>query len=245
MAHLPLPISTTASCFTAPANTGYGRPRRKRSCGRRCCAGECNGGEGGWGCPSYGECRGGGEVRTWQRGQGACRNATKMGATVLTGGVNLAVNYSCVTASALCLFRHGNLKAKRVVGALLGTSSRGVVDITNSYAVRIEEDDKDLRIWFLDKKNHAVLEFSSAKEHVVGWKDSGGDWRLGGAAADNSEPKSVGYEHKPSTPGRCYNVYKYTRIKEAKKTCDKESLKGEDIGRSFALDNFMLVTKHY
>ena len=42
-------------------------------------------------------------------------------------------------------------------------------------------------------------------------KDSGGDWRLGGAAADNSEPKSVGYEHKPSTPGRCYNVYKYTR----------------------------------
>ncbi|XP_044396460.1 isoamylase 1, chloroplastic [Triticum aestivum] len=80
-----------------------------------CCAGECNGGEqGGRGCPSYGGCRGGGEVRTWQRGQGACRNATKMGATVLTGGVNLAVNSSCVAASALCLFRHGNLMANRV-----------------------------------------------------------------------------------------------------------------------------------
>nr|ACR37305.1 unknown [Zea mays] len=39
---------------------------------------------------------------------------------------------------------------KRVVGVLLGTSSRGSVDVTNSYAVPFEEDDKDPRIWFLD-----------------------------------------------------------------------------------------------
>ncbi|XP_044380297.1 isoamylase 1, chloroplastic [Triticum aestivum] len=37
-----------------------------------------------------------------------------MGAIVLTCGVNLAVNSNCVTTSALCLFRHDNLKANRV-----------------------------------------------------------------------------------------------------------------------------------
>uniref|UniRef100_A0A453D4W3 MPN domain-containing protein n=1 Tax=Aegilops tauschii subsp. strangulata TaxID=200361 RepID=A0A453D4W3_AEGTS len=46
---------------------------------------------------------------------------------------------------------------KRVVGVLLGTSSRGVVDVTNSYAVPFEEDDKDPRIWFLDHNYHESM----------------------------------------------------------------------------------------
>ncbi|GJN26146.1 hypothetical protein PR202_gb14054 [Eleusine coracana subsp. coracana] len=85
---------------------------------------------------------------------------------------------------------------KRVVGVLLGTSSRGSVDVTNSYAGKgprlypqlglaaalaspmpFEEDDKDPRIWFLDHNYHVSM-FSmfkriNAKEHVVGWYSTG------------------------------------------------------------------------
>ncbi|CAI9113180.1 OLC1v1013742C1 [Oldenlandia corymbosa var. corymbosa] len=66
---------------------------------------------------------------------------------------------------------------KRVLGVLLGTSfrgtERGTVDVTNSYAVPFEEEDKDSSIWFLDHNYHEAM-FSmfrriNAKEHVVGW----------------------------------------------------------------------------
>ncbi|RLM64247.1 uncharacterized protein C2845_PM16G22890 [Panicum miliaceum] len=66
---------------------------------------------------------------------------------------------------------------KRVVGILLGTSSRGSVDVTNSYAVPFEEDDKDPRIWFLDHNYHesmfSMFKRINAKEHVVGWYSTG------------------------------------------------------------------------
>ncbi|AQK46922.1 26S proteasome non-ATPase regulatory subunit 7 homolog A [Zea mays] len=87
---------------------------------------------------------------------------------------------------------------KRVVGVLLGTSSRGSVDVTNSYAgkppnprlpvslsvarvcaapVPFEEDDKDPRIWFLDHNYHesmfSMFKRINAKEHVVGWYSTG------------------------------------------------------------------------
>ncbi|XP_023517915.1 26S proteasome non-ATPase regulatory subunit 7 homolog A-like [Cucurbita pepo subsp. pepo] len=67
--------------------------------------------------------------------------------------------------------------SKRVVGVLLGSSFRGIVDVTNSYAVAFEEDEKDFSIWFLD---HDYLEsmFSmfkriNAKEYIIGWYSSG------------------------------------------------------------------------
>ena len=44
---------------------------------------------------------------------------------------------------------------RRVVGVLLGSRSRGAVDITNSFAVPFEEDLKDPSVWFLD---HNYLE---------------------------------------------------------------------------------------
>ena len=45
---------------------------------------------------------------------------------------------------------------KRVVGLLLGSwSSRGVLDIANSFAIPFDEDDKDKDVWFLD---HEYLE---------------------------------------------------------------------------------------
>ncbi|MQM06438.1 hypothetical protein Taro_039263 [Colocasia esculenta] len=66
---------------------------------------------------------------------------------------------------------------KRVVGVLLGSASRGTVDVTNSYAVPFEEDDKDSSIWFLDHNYHesmfSMFKRINAKEHVVGWYSTG------------------------------------------------------------------------
>ncbi|KAF8062047.1 RPN8B [Scenedesmus sp. PABB004] len=66
---------------------------------------------------------------------------------------------------------------KRIVGLLLGETYKGQVDVTNSFAVPFEEDDKDPSIWFLD---HSYLENMfrmfkkvNAREHVVGWYSSG------------------------------------------------------------------------
>ncbi|KAJ1696387.1 hypothetical protein LUZ63_004899 [Rhynchospora breviuscula] len=73
--------------------------------------------------------------------------------------------------------RVARVLAKRVVGVLLGSVHRGVVDVTNSYAVPFEEDDKDPTIWFLDHNYHEALfgmfKRINAKEHVVGWYSTG------------------------------------------------------------------------
>ncbi|EFJ21414.1 hypothetical protein SELMODRAFT_174670 [Selaginella moellendorffii] len=66
---------------------------------------------------------------------------------------------------------------KRVLGVLLGATFRGRVDITNSYAVPFEEDDRDPSIWFLDHNYHEAMfdmfKRINAKEHVVGWYSTG------------------------------------------------------------------------
>ncbi|KAB2087510.1 hypothetical protein ES319_A04G109300v1 [Gossypium barbadense] len=66
---------------------------------------------------------------------------------------------------------------KRVIGVLLGTSFKGTVDVTNSYAVPFEEDEKDPSIWFLDPNYHesmfSMFKRINAKEHVVGWYSTG------------------------------------------------------------------------
>lgn len=66
---------------------------------------------------------------------------------------------------------------KRVVGVLLGETSRGRLDVTNSYAVPFEEDESDPTIWFLDHNYHEnmyrMFKKINAKEHVVGWYSTG------------------------------------------------------------------------
>ncbi|KAL5059862.1 hypothetical protein RYX36_031466, partial [Vicia faba] len=66
---------------------------------------------------------------------------------------------------------------KRVVGVLFGSSFKGTVDITNSYAVPFKEDEKDPSIWFLDHNYHesmfSMFKRINAKEHVVGWYSTG------------------------------------------------------------------------
>jgi len=78
---------------------------------------------------------------------------------------------------------------KRVVGMLLGTVSKGVVDVTNSYAVPFEEDERDLSIWFLDHSFHeqmlAMFKKVNASEKLLGWYSTGPKIRPGDLQVDN------------------------------------------------------------
>mmetsp|Transcript_10107 Transcript_10107/g.11515 ORF Transcript_10107/g.11515 Transcript_10107/m.11515 type:complete len:341 (+) Transcript_10107:1-1023(+) len=71
----------------------------------------------------------------------------------------------------------GSRPKKRVVGVLLGSVERdGTVDITNSFAVPFEEEERS-GIWYLDH-NYLATMFAmfkkvNAKEHVVGWYSTG------------------------------------------------------------------------
>ncbi len=66
---------------------------------------------------------------------------------------------------------------KRALGVLLGMRYKGVVDVTNSFAVPFEEDLRNPKIWYLD---HIFLESMfgmfkkvNAKERVVGFYSTG------------------------------------------------------------------------
>jgi 26S proteasome regulatory subunit N8 len=89
---------------------------------------------------------------------------------------NKVIVHPLVLLSAVDHFNRIATK-KRVVGILLGEIVKGVVDVTNSYAVPFEEDEQNPNIWFLD---HNFLENMggmfrkvSARENVVGWYSSG------------------------------------------------------------------------
>ena len=77
---------------------------------------------------------------------------------------------------------------KRVVGMLLGSVSKGVVDITNCYAVPFEEDERDLKIWYLDHSFHeqmfAMFKKVNASEKLVGWYSTGPKIRPGDLQVD-------------------------------------------------------------
>lgn len=84
---------------------------------------------------------------------------------------------------------------KRVVGVLLGSRAKGLVDVTNSFAVPFEEDLNNPSVWFLDhdfldtmywnfKKVNSELRLCvsgcylifilySANENIVGFYSSG------------------------------------------------------------------------
>ncbi|GAX86376.1 hypothetical protein CEUSTIGMA_g13788.t1 [Chlamydomonas eustigma] len=66
---------------------------------------------------------------------------------------------------------------KRFVGALLGEIHKGQVDVSNSFAVPFEEDDKDSSIWFLDhnylEQMYKMFKKVNAREKIVGWYSTG------------------------------------------------------------------------
>lgn len=59
--------------------------------------------------------------------------------------------------------------SRRVVGVLLGSTSKGQVDVANSFAVPFEEDKKDPRVWFID---HNYLEVMARMFKKVTSEDS-------------------------------------------------------------------------
>merc|ERR1712018_744235 len=64
------------------------------------------------------------------------------------------------------------------VGLLLGSwSSKGILDIANSFAIPFDEDDKDRDVWFLDheylENMYNMFRKVNAKERVVGWYHTG------------------------------------------------------------------------
>ncbi len=68
--------------------------------------------------------------------------------------------------------------SRRVMGILLGSwSSKGVLDISNSFAVPFDEDDRDPDVWFLDheylESMYAMFKKVNAKERIVGWYHTG------------------------------------------------------------------------
>jgi len=66
---------------------------------------------------------------------------------------------------------------QRVVGVLLGSTYKGRVEITNSYAVPFEEDAKNPAIWFLDHNYHetmwGMMRKVNASEKILGWYSTG------------------------------------------------------------------------
>ncbi|KAH9502999.1 proteasome regulatory particle subunit [Bulinus truncatus] len=69
----------------------------------------------------------------------------------------------------------GNVK--RVVGVLLGSNRQGVLDVSNSFAVPFDEDDKDRSVWFLDhdylENMYGMFKKVNARERIVGWYHTG------------------------------------------------------------------------
>lgn len=73
--------------------------------------------------------------------------------------------------------------SRRVVGLLLGCVTKGeggegkVLDISNSFAVPFDEDEKDGEVWFLDheylENMYNMFKKVNAKERIVGWYHTG------------------------------------------------------------------------
>nr|CAG4640998.1 EOG090X08WI [Eulimnadia texana] len=67
---------------------------------------------------------------------------------------------------------------KRVVGVLLGSNKgKGLLDVSNSFAVPFDEDDKDKSVWFLDhdylENMYGMFKKVNAREKIVGWYHTG------------------------------------------------------------------------
>jgi 26S proteasome regulatory subunit N8 len=108
-----------------------------------------------------------------------CIQALKMDVTPMTLPTEV-VTHPLVLLSTVDHYTRlnaGVVAGKRVVGVLLGTSLKGVVDITNSFAIPFEEDAKTPHIFYLD---HNFLENMcgmfrkvNARERIVGWYSTG------------------------------------------------------------------------
>ncbi|RNA01391.1 26S proteasome non-ATPase regulatory subunit 7-like [Brachionus plicatilis] len=66
---------------------------------------------------------------------------------------------------------------KRVVGILLGSLRNKVLDISNSFAVPFDEEEKNKDVWFFDheyfENMYSMFKKVNAREKIVGWYHTG------------------------------------------------------------------------
>lgn len=66
---------------------------------------------------------------------------------------------------------------RRVVGVLLGSLRSKVLDISNSFAVPFDEEDKERDVWFFDheylENMYTMFKKVNAREKIVGWYHTG------------------------------------------------------------------------
>lgn len=92
---------------------------------------------------------------------------------------NLVVVHPLVLLSAVDHYSRVTSQSsnQRVVGVLLGSTYKGRVEVTNSYAVPFEEDAKNPAIWFLDHNYHetmwSMMRKVNANEKILGWYSTG------------------------------------------------------------------------
>lgn len=106
---------------------------------------------------------------------------------------------------------------KRVVGVLLGSSSKGQCDITNSFAVPFEEDSRNPDIWYLDhnfmETMNAMFRKINAKERIVGYYSTGPKIRNADLALDElfrrycAHPVMVICDVRPTVEGLPTTAY--------------------------------------
>lgn len=72
------------------------------------------------------------------------------------------------------------MRARRCPGPGLihgGRPSQGAYDVTASFAVPFEEDERDPSIWFLDhnflENMHGMFKKVNAREKIIGWYSTG------------------------------------------------------------------------
>ncbi|RWS24730.1 26S proteasome non-ATPase regulatory subunit 7-like protein [Leptotrombidium deliense] len=109
-------------------------------------------------------------------------DATKMKEVKISGElpVQKVVVHPLVLLSVVDHFnRMGKIgNQRRVVGILLGGfKGKGCLDISNSFAVPFDEDDKEQSVWFLDhdylENMYNMFKKVNSKERIVGWYHTG------------------------------------------------------------------------
>jgi len=73
---------------------------------------------------------------------------------------------------------HKTGSRRRVMGVILGSwRSKGVLDVSNSFAVPFDEDERDSSVWYVDhdylENMYHMFKKVNAKEKVIGWYHTG------------------------------------------------------------------------
>ncbi|XP_044537269.1 26S proteasome non-ATPase regulatory subunit 7-like, partial [Gracilinanus agilis] len=93
-------------------------------------------------------------------------------------GVQKVVVHPLVLLSVVDHFsRIGKVGNQKRVFVLLGSWQKKVLDVSNSFAVPFDEDDKDDSVWFLDhdylENMYGIFKKVNTRERIVGWYHTG------------------------------------------------------------------------